>query len=96
MDIVGFKTIKKAIFPNKEKMPNPHGYIPFSFEKGMRKMSSDWLARKYVETFRIQPTLKLREHSKLEEKDALYVPSMSMCVQAQAKALTLILGDYEM
>jgi len=76
-----------------KKLPYPHTCIPFSFEKGKRKVSSD--SRKYMETFLLQPTLRMRELRHLVERDLNYKASMSMCGRTRKKALALIIGDYK-
>ena len=78
-----------------KKMPKPHSCIPCSFERGVRRFSSKWLGREYMDTFRLQPNLRLRELRGLIEKDHLYKPSMSMCGRTREKALSLLLGDYK-
>jgi len=60
----------------------------------MRKITSNWLAQKYREKFRLQPSLRLRDLRDIMEKKHNYRPSMSTCVRTQAKALASILGDY--
>jgi len=76
-------------------MPKPHSCAPCSFERGVRRFSSKWLALDYMDTFRLQPNLRLRELRGLIEKDRLYKPSMSMCGRTWKKALSLLLGDYK-
>ena len=60
----------------------------------MRRFSSKWLTHEYVDTFRLQPNLRLRVLKGLIEKDHLYKPSMSMCGGTREKSLSLLLGDY--
>jgi len=48
-----------------------------------------------MDTFRLQPNLRLRELRGLIKKDHLYKPSMSMCGRTREKALSLLLGDYK-
>jgi len=48
-----------------------------------------------MDTFRLQPNLRLRELRGLIEKDHSYKPSMSMCGRTREKDLSLLLGDYK-
>ncbi|KAJ8420699.1 hypothetical protein Cgig2_011133 [Carnegiea gigantea] len=66
----------------------------YGFERGMRRISSDWLARTYREKFRLQPNLRLKELQDIMEKKQNYKPLMSTCVKTRVKALASILGDY--
>jgi len=77
------------------KISKPHSCVPYSFKRGRKKMCSDWLAHKYVETFRIQPSLGLRELRNLIERGHNYKPTLSMCGRTRAKSLSLILGNYK-
>jgi len=77
------------------KMPNPHTCIPFSFERGKRRISTRWLSHKYMKTLRLQPSLKVRELKNLIEKKHNYKATMSKCFKVRAKALALIVGDYK-
>jgi len=94
VEAVASKPQREESFQIK-KMSKPHSCIPYNFEKGMRRMSTSWLARKYKETFRLQPNLRLRELRDLIDRDHLYKPSMSMCFRTRMKALSLLLGDYK-
>ena len=58
-------------------------------------MYSDWLARKYIETFRLQVNLRLRELRNLIERGQDYNTTMSMSRRTRAKSLSLILEDYK-
>ena len=77
------------------KMPNPHSCIPFSFEKGKRRISTRWLSHKYTKTLRLQPSLRVRELRNLIEEKHNYKATISKCFRVRAKALALIIGDYK-
>lgn len=77
-----------------KNMPIPHSCVPYSFESGMRRISSDWLARKYRRKFRLQLSLRLKELRDIVEKKHNYKSSMSTCVRTRVKALASILGNY--
>ena len=77
------------------KIENPHNCIPFSFEQGSRCMSTSWLIKYYIETFRLQPVLRSRELKDLIEKDHNYKVSLSMCTNVRAGALKAIIVDYK-
>ncbi|KAJ8434391.1 hypothetical protein Cgig2_014238 [Carnegiea gigantea] len=88
-----------ALRPQGEKLfqimnaPIPHSCVPYSFERGMRRISSDRLARKYREKFRLQLSLRLKELRDIVEEKHNCKPSMSTCVRTRAKALASIIGD---
>lgn len=72
-----------------------HTCIPFGFEKGNRRFSSDWLAKEYVETCRFVSCLRMLAFTQMVERNFNYKPTLSMCLRARNKALNAIMGDYK-
>ena len=58
-------------------------------------MSTSWLVDYYIETFRLQPTLRARELKGLIDKDHNFKATLSMCNRVRRKALHAIIGDYK-
>ena len=75
-------------------MPSPHSCMPFNFEKGTRNFSTEWLADAYIETFRIQPHMKLRVFKAIVDQERNCNLNIKMCQSARKKAIAQIVGDY--
>jgi len=75
-------------------IPKEHTCIPFSFEKGRRKITSAWLARRYLERIRLLPNIKLRELKMIIDQELNYKASFKLCFHARKKVLAQIVGDY--
>ena len=81
MDFLCLRPEGRNLFKLRTCLINPHTYVPDSFKRGIRRISSDGLTRKYREKFRLQPSLRLKKLRDVIKKKHNYKPSMSTCVR---------------
>jgi len=76
-------------------VPCTHSCLRFNFEKGTRNFSIEWLVEAYIETFRIQPHMKLRVFKAIVDKERNCNLNIKMCQSARKNAITQIVRDYK-
>jgi len=76
-------------------LPCAHSCLRFNFEKGTRNFSTEWLAKAYIETFRIQRHMKPRVFKAIIDQKRNCNVNIKMCQLARKKAIAQIVEDYK-